>query len=54
MQNWAVPEVRAQKFALIRELCENYDLDGLELDFLRFYSFFRIEETHAANSAARS
>ncbi len=45
VQNWAVPEVRAQKFALIRELCENYDLDGLELDFLRFYSFFRTEET---------
>ncbi len=45
VQNWAVPEVRAQKFALLRELCENYDLDGLELDFLRFYSFFRTEET---------
>ncbi len=43
--NWAVPEVRAQKFALIQELCENYDLDGLELDFLRNYSFFRLEET---------
>ena len=41
VQNWAVPEVRAQKLALIRELCENYDLDGLELDFLRFYSYFR-------------
>lgn len=41
--NWAVPEVRAQKLALIRELCENYDLDGLELDFLRFYSYFRDE-----------
>ena len=45
VQNWSVAEVREQKFALIRELCENYDLDGLELDFLRFYSFFRIEET---------
>jgi hypothetical protein len=45
VQNWAVPEVRAQKFALIRELCENYDLDGLELDFLRFYSCFRLDET---------
>ena len=42
--NWAVPEVRAQKLMMIRELCENYDLDGLELDFLRFYSYFR-EET---------
>jgi hypothetical protein len=41
VQNFAVPEVRAQKLALIRELCENYDLDGLELDFLRFYSYFR-------------
>ncbi|MEW6306254.1 MAG: hypothetical protein AB1705_22535 [Verrucomicrobiota bacterium] len=45
VQNWAVPEVRAQKFTLIRELCENYDLDGVELDFLRIYSFFRPEET---------
>ncbi len=43
--NWAVPEVRAQKFALIEELCQNYDLDGLELDFLRTYSYFRLEET---------
>ncbi len=39
--NWAVPEVRAQKLALIRELCGNYAIDGLELDFLRFYSYFR-------------
>lgn len=45
VQNWAEAEVRAQKFALIRELCENYDLDGLELDFLRFYNYFRVEET---------
>jgi len=45
VQNWAVPAVRAQKFALLRELCENYDLDGIELDFLRFYSLFRVEET---------
>jgi hypothetical protein len=42
--NWAEPEVRAQKLALLTELCEIYDLDGLELDFLRFYSFFRLEE----------
>lgn len=43
--NWAIPEVRADKFVLIQELCENYDLDGLELDFLRFYNYFRLEET---------
>jgi hypothetical protein len=45
VQNWAEPAVREQKLALIRELCENYDLDGLELDFLRTYSFFRLDET---------
>jgi hypothetical protein len=45
VQNWAVPEVREQKFALIKELAQNYDLDGLELDFLRFYSFFRPDES---------
>ena len=43
--NWAVPEVSARMLALIQELCENYDLDGLELDFLRTYSYFRLEET---------
>ena len=45
VQNWAEPVVREQKLALIRELCENYDLDGLELDYLRHPSFFRLEET---------
>jgi hypothetical protein len=43
VQNWAVPAVMNSKFSLIRELCENYDLDGLELDFMRFYSFFSAE-----------
>jgi hypothetical protein len=43
--NWAIPEVRARKFALLRELGENYDLDGLELDFMRFYSFFPLRKT---------
>lgn len=45
VQNWAIPEVRAYKFALLRELCENYDLDGLELDFMRHYSFFQLDKT---------
>jgi hypothetical protein len=52
VQNWAAPEVRAVKFALIRELCERYDFDGLELDFLRTYSFFRLEETPPAERRA--
>ncbi|HSI12027.1 MAG TPA: hypothetical protein VK961_08285 [Chthoniobacter sp.] len=43
--NWAIPEVPARKLALIEELCTNYDLDGLELDFMRFYSFFPRDKT---------
>ena len=46
--NWAVPEVRDNKFALIREICQQYDVDGLELDFMRHTSFFRLEETTTA------
>lgn len=45
VQNWVNDDVRAQKFALITELCENYALDGLELDFMRYYSFFDQEKT---------
>jgi len=45
VQNWVHDDVRAQKLALITELCENYDLDGLELDFMRFYNFFDAEKT---------
>ncbi|MFZ4768427.1 MAG: hypothetical protein ACOYMN_26060 [Roseimicrobium sp.] len=51
MQNFAEPAVRAQKLALIRELCENYDLDGLELDFLRFYNYFRDDTPLAQRQA---
>ncbi|TDU63151.1 hypothetical protein EI77_04472 [Prosthecobacter fusiformis] len=43
--NWAIPEVPAYKLSLIRELCENYDFAGLELDFMRWSAFFRLEET---------
>ncbi len=45
VQNWAEREVRARKFALLEELCESYDLDGIELDFMRIYNLFRQEET---------
>lgn len=46
-QNWSVPEVREYKFNFIRELCENYDIDGLELDFMRFPALFRAYETNS-------
>jgi hypothetical protein len=39
--DWARPEVRAHKLALLRELAENYELAGLELDFLRDHTLFR-------------
>lgn len=38
--NFAVPEVRALKFAVIQELFEKHDFDGLEIDFLRSPPFF--------------
>lgn len=38
--NWAVPQVRDYKLALLRELAANYDLAGLELDFLRDNTLF--------------
>jgi hypothetical protein len=39
--DWAVPQVRAYKLALLRELATKYDLAGLELDFLRHSAYFR-------------
>jgi hypothetical protein len=41
VMNWAEPGVRARMAAFIDELAENYDIDGIELDFLRHYRFFR-------------
>lgn len=43
--NWANPEVVEWMFGFIRELCENYDIGGLELDFMRHSNYFRPEET---------
>ena len=43
--NWSIPEVRAAKFAYIKEIIEQYDIDGFELDFLRHCNFFRQDET---------
>ena len=40
--DFARPEVRANHMALLRELCERYDFDGLELDWMRFGYHFRV------------
>lgn len=46
--NWAIPEVRQQKFDYIREIIEQYDIDGFELDYMRTNSYFRLNETPLA------
>ncbi len=38
--NFAVPEVRANRLAELRECCERYALDGIDLDFQRFPIYF--------------
>ncbi len=40
------PEVREHYMKLVREVCSRYDLDGLELDFLRFWLYFRSGREH--------
>ena len=39
--NFALPEVRDLAFRYIEEVCENYDIDGIELDFFRHPVFFK-------------
>lgn len=40
-KDYAVPEVRERQFLVIQEICEGYDLDGIELDWFRSPLFFR-------------
>ena len=34
--NYAIPQVRAHRLAILREMATNYDVDGLELDWMRW------------------
>lgn len=43
--NWIHPEVPAHMLELITEQCENYDIDGLELDFMRYPHLFDVSKT---------
>ena len=52
VHNWAYDEVRDHKYAFIEEICENYEIEGFELDFLRFPSFFNLEKTSRDERAA--
>ncbi len=42
--NFAVPEVRSQRLAELREGCERYPIDGLDIDFQRFPIYFPQDE----------
>ena len=44
--NYERPEVREHYVKLIREVCSRYDLDGLELDFQRFWLYFPTGREH--------
>lgn len=39
--DYARPEIRDLAFAFIDEVCRNYDVDGIELDFFRHLCYFR-------------
>ena len=42
--NFAHREVRDYTFALVKELLDRYDVDGMELDFMRFDRYFPDED----------
>ena len=41
LKDYAVPAVRERQFLQIQELCDNYDIDGVELDWFRSPIFFQ-------------
>lgn len=43
--DWSIQEVRQHKLDFIQELCEGYDIDGFELDFVRMPCYFNLDET---------
>lgn len=52
MLDWGRTEVRDYKLRLIEELCNNYDFEGLELDFMRHWIFFNLKRTTAEQRRA--
>ena len=45
--DYAYPEVRAHRMAILRELAESYDIDGLELNFNRWAKHFHRDKGEA-------
>lgn len=48
--NYALPEIRDLRVRMFQEVCENYDLDGIEMDYFRHPVFFKSHATGAAVS----
>ncbi len=42
--DWNKPEIAAQNLAFLREVAENYDVDGLDLDYTRIGPYFNTGE----------
>ena len=50
--DFGVPEIRDLAFRYCEEVCQNYDVDGIELDFFRHAFFFKCSGKGAACGAA--
>ena len=48
LYDYSRAEVRTHYLEIVREACRRYDLDGVELDWLRYPKFFRDGEVNAA------
>ena len=48
LYDYSKAEVRSHYLDIVREACRRYDLDGVELDWLRYPKFFRNGEVNAA------
>ncbi len=48
LYDYSKAEVRSHYLGILREACRRYDLDGVELDWLRYPKFFRDGEVNAA------
>jgi hypothetical protein len=52
IQNWAIPEVREYKISLLKEICEKFDMGGLEIDFMRHWAYFNMATSTSAERKA--
>ena len=46
--DFTFPEVRAHRLSIVEEVVERFDVDGVELDFMRHPAFFRPDEAHGS------